>query len=41
MIEYVIVAVILMALVAVTALLLYTLRGQSARVLDLVSSEYP
>lgn len=41
MVEYIIVAVILMVLVSVCSLLLYTLRGQSTRVLDLVSSEYP
>ncbi len=41
MIEYMIVAVMLMALVAVFALLLYALRQQSGRALDLVASEYP
>ena len=41
MIEYMIVAVMLMALVAVVALLLYALRQQSGRALDLVASEYP
>jgi Flp pilus assembly protein TadG len=41
MIEYMIVAVMLMALVAVFALLLYALRQQSGRVLELVASEYP
>jgi Flp pilus assembly protein TadG len=41
MIEHMIVAVMLLALVAVFALLLYALRQQSGRVLELVASEYP
>ncbi len=41
MIEYLIVAVMLMAVIAVFALLLYALRQQSSRVLELVASEYP
>ena len=41
MIEYVIVAAMLLAVVAFFAILLYALRQQSARVLELVASEYP
>jgi hypothetical protein len=41
MLEYVLVAGVLLATVAVCALLLYALRQQSARVLDLVASDYP
>lgn len=41
MIEYVIVAVALLAVVPVSALLLRALRQQSARVLELVASDYP
>ncbi len=41
MIEYVIVAAMLMGLVVLFALLLVALRQQSARVLELVASEYP
>ena len=41
MVEYAIVMVMLLALVAVCALLLYALRGQSSRALELVASEYP
>ena len=41
MVEYAIVMVMLVALVAVCALLLYALRGQSGRALELVASEYP
>lgn len=41
MLEYVLVAGVLLAAVAVCALLLYALRQQSARVLDLAASEYP
>ena len=41
MVEYAIVMVMLLALVAVCGLLLYALRGQSARALELVASEYP
>ena len=41
MIEYMIVAVMLLALVAIFALMLYALRQHSGRVLELVASEYP
>jgi len=41
MIEYVIVAVALIAVVAALAALMYVLRQQSNRVLDLVASGYP
>ncbi len=41
MLEYIIVAGVLIASVAVCALLLYALRQQSSRVLDLVASDYP
>ena len=41
MVEYVIVAGVLVAMVAVLSVFLYTFREQSGRVLDLVASEYP
>ena len=41
MVEYVIVAGVLEAMVAVLSVFLYTFREQSGRVLDLVASEYP
>lgn len=41
MVEYIIVFVSLLVAVAVCALLLYSLRGQSGRALELVASEYP
>ncbi len=41
MIEYIIVAAMLLVVVALFALLLYALRQQSSRVLELVASEYP
>lgn len=41
MVEYVIVAVVLLLLVSVCSLLLYSIRGQSGRALELVASEYP
>ena len=41
MIEYVVVALMLLVLVAFFAILLYALRQQSTRVLELVASEYP
>ncbi len=41
MIEYMIVAVMLTATMAIMAVFLYTFRESSGRVLDLVSSEYP
>ncbi len=41
MIEYVIVFVSMLAVVAVLALFLYAVRQQSNRTLDLVASEYP
>jgi hypothetical protein len=41
MVEYLIVAGVLLTTVAVAALMLYALRKQSARVTELVASEYP
>ena len=41
MIEYIIVFVVLFATVVSLAVLLYTLRQQSNRTLDLVASDYP
>ncbi len=41
MVEYAIVMAMLLMLVAVCSLLLYSLRGQSGRALELVASEYP
>jgi hypothetical protein len=41
MIEYVIVTVSLLAVVLALAVLMYVLRQQSNRVLDLVASDYP
>lgn len=41
MVEYLVVALMLLVLVAFFAILLYALRLQSARVLELVASEYP
>jgi hypothetical protein len=41
MIEYLIVASILMAGVAILAVLIYTLRENGHRVLELAGSEYP
>lgn len=41
MVEYAIVVVMLLVLVGVCALFLYALRGQGARALGLVASEYP
>lgn len=41
MIEYVIVVVSLFAALATLAILMYALRQQSNRVLDLVASDYP
>ena len=41
MVEYLIVAGVLVAMVAVLSVFLYTFREQSGRVLDLVASEYP
>lgn len=41
MVEYVVVAAVLLAVVAVMALFLYALRLQSDRVLTLVASDYP
>jgi len=41
MIEYVIVTVGLLAVVMTFAVLIYVLRQQSNRVLDLVASDYP
>ena len=39
--EYVVTAGIMMALVAMVALLLYTFKEYGGRILDLVASEYP
>ena len=41
MVEYIICAAALIAVVALLALLLVTVRESSGRVLDLVASEYP
>lgn len=41
MVEYVIVLVAMLGVVALLALFLYTARQQSNRTLDLVASEYP
>lgn len=41
MLEYVVVAAALMAVVAILALFLYALRLQADRTLTLVSSDYP
>ncbi len=41
MVEYVIVFVVLLGLVAVLSVFLYAVRQQSNRALDLVASEYP
>lgn len=41
MIEYIIVAGILMSMMAVMALFLYIFRENSGRILDFVASEYP
>lgn len=41
MIEYIIVTVALLAVVMALAVLMYVLRQQSNRVLDLVASDYP
>lgn len=41
MIEYMIIAGMLLASAAILSVLLYTFRGHAGRVLDLVSSEYP
>ena len=41
MIEYIIVAGILLSVVTILAVLLYVFKQQSARVLDLAASEYP
>ena len=41
MIEYVIIAGMLLAAVAILAVFLYTFKEHSGRVLDLVASEYP
>ena len=39
--EYLLVAAVIITMVAVLALLLYTFREQSGRVVDLVASDYP
>jgi Flp pilus assembly pilin Flp len=41
MIEYVVIAGIMLALVSVTALVLYAYKEYGVRVLNLVASEYP
>ena len=41
MIEFVIVAAILVVMVSIMALLLYTFKEHGGRVLDLIASEYP
>jgi hypothetical protein len=41
MIEYIIVAGLLLSVVAILAVLLYTFKQHSGRVLDLAASEYP
>lgn len=41
MLEYIIVFVSFLAVIVVLAILLYALRQNGVRVLDLVSSEYP
>lgn len=41
MLEYILVFVVLLGLVAITAMCLYVVRQQSNRSLDLVASEYP
>ena len=41
MIEYIIVAGILLSVVTILAVLLYVFKQQSGRVLDLAASEYP
>jgi uncharacterized protein (UPF0333 family) len=41
MIEYMIIAAMLIAAVSILAVFLYTFKEQSGRVLDLAASEYP
>jgi hypothetical protein len=41
MIEFVIVAAMLVVMVSILALLLYTFKEYGGRVLDLIASEYP
>ncbi len=41
MVEYIVVFVLMLAVVAIFALCLYAVRQQSNRALDLVASEYP
>jgi len=41
MVEYVIVFVVMLGVVAILSLFLYSVRQQSNRALDLVASEYP
>jgi len=41
MIEYLVVAAMLMATMTILAVFLYTFKEQSGRVLDLAASEYP
>ncbi len=41
MIEYVVLAVFVIATVSIMAILLYTFKEQGGRVLDLAASEYP
>jgi len=41
MVEYAIMAGIMLATVTILAVFMYTFRGHSGRILDLVASEYP
>jgi hypothetical protein len=41
MIEYLLIAAVVITTVAILALLLYAFREQSGRVIDLVASDYP
>ncbi len=41
MIEYLMVAVVLMSVIAILAVFLYSFKAYSGRVLDLAASEYP
>lgn len=40
-VEYIVVAGVLVGMVAILSVFLYTFRQQSGRVLDLVASDYP
>jgi hypothetical protein len=41
MIEYFLIAAVVITMVSILALLLYTFREQSGRVVDLVAADYP